>query len=523
MAKKAYLGGKIRRLRRERAMTQVDMAGALGISPSYLNLIEHNQRPLTLSLLFKIGKVFEVNLEMFSEDADSRLVSDFTEMFGDPIFRGADIAPGEVIELVAAAPVLAQEIISLYGAFRAAREDVRGLSERLSDEQFLSTSTHELRTFLTSIRSFSEILRDHGDLGRRQRDDFLARLVEEIEKLGTTIDEMLEFAAAAGPDAGSAGAPAEEVRDLLQARGNYFPELEEVAETLRDALELDGHRREEILAGELARRHGVGVRIVPVEAAETDQEAVEANQNSLLMSEVLSRGARAFRLAREIVMRERQPAVEDALADERLTSPDSKSLARRALSGYLAAAMLMPYERFLSAATATRYDIELLARRFETSLEQVCHRLTTLRRPGAAGLPLHFLRVDLAGNVSKQFSISGLHVPRYGGLCPRWNVHAAFLSPYRFNARIERLPDGATYLNVARAVRRSASRAGDPDGWYALGIGCEVAHARSMVYSDGIDLGPPLKTVPVGVTCRLCERHDCAERVTPAVFRAASA
>ena len=115
--------------------------------------------------------------------------------------------------------------------------------------------------------------------------------------------------------------------------------------------------------------------------------------------------------------------------DDMLTSDEARALCRVALASYFAGAMLMPYEPFLEAAEALRYDIELLGHRFRTSFEQVCHRVTTLRKPGALGVPFHFIRVDIAGNISKRFSGSGIRFARFAGACPRWNVFAAFLTP----------------------------------------------------------------------------------------------
>ncbi len=173
---------------------------------------------------------------------------------------------------------------------------------------------------------------------------------------------------------------------------------------------------------------------------------------------------------------------------------------------------------FLDAARGVRYDIETLCRRFDAGFEQVCQRLTSLRRPGFAAIPFHFLRVDIAGNVVKQFSASGLHIARFGGACPRWNVHAAFLAPDRIDRQIARMPDGTTFFNIARALRRGPARPADPPAWYAIGLGCEIAHAEELVYGDGLDLIGSANLVPVGVTCRLCERADCAQRAATAMF-----
>ncbi len=74
--RKAMLGPKIRRFRTDLGMSQTEMAGEIGISPSYLNLIEHNQRPVTVPLLFKLGQAFELDLKQFAEDDDAKCEDD---------------------------------------------------------------------------------------------------------------------------------------------------------------------------------------------------------------------------------------------------------------------------------------------------------------------------------------------------------------------------------------------------------------------------------------------------------------
>jgi len=519
MATKVLMGGKVRRLRREQGLTQVDMARRLGISPSYLNLIEHNQRPLTLSLLLNIGKTFGVDLEVFSEDEESRLAADLTELFGDPLFRDIDFSQSELLDMVAAAPGLCHEVLALYRAFRKAREDVRSLTERLSGDTFLSTSTHELRTFLTSIRSFSEILHDHSDIDAAERQAFLGLLVGESEKLASTINEMLDVAAAAGREGEEGGVlPGEEVRDFFQSQGNYFDDLELAAETFRDSLAAEGGARGTAMIAELSRRHGIGVRVEPVAPGAAGYRFYDPEQRRLFLSEALPPTSRDFQVARQVALASAEDLLDPVLAADPPSSPAARDQARGALAGYFAAAAMMPYAPFLEAAQSLRYDVELLGRRFDAGFEQICHRLASLRRPGAGGVPFHFVRVDIAGNVIKQFSASGLHIARFGGACPRWNVHQAFLAADRIDRQIAQMPDGGTYFNIARALRRAPARPADPAIWYAVGLGCELSYAGDLVYGDGLDLGAAENVVPVGVTCRLCERTDCAQRVAPAIF-----
>jgi predicted transcriptional regulator len=175
----------------------------------------------------------------------------------------------------------------------------------------------------------------------------------------------------------------------------------------------------------------------------------------------------------------------------------------------------MPYQSFLEAARTERYDIDLIGHRFRASFEQTCHRLTTLRRPGAEGVPFHMVRVDIAGNISKRFSASGLRFARFSGACPRWSVFEAFTTPGLIRTQLSQMPDGAAYFWIARTVSRESGGWHSPRSMVALGLGCEASRARELVYADGIDLENREVMVPVGTTCRLCERMDCEQRAFP--------
>ncbi len=152
----------------------------------------------------------------------------------------------------------------------------------------------------------------------------------------------------------------------------------------------------------------------------------------------------------------------------------------------------------------------------------MCHRLTTLRRPGTQGIPFHFLRVDIAGHVSKRFAGTNMRIPKYGGLCPRWNVHRAFTMPGRIDTQFARMPDGDTYICIARAFAQSGARFGEAQIHYAVSIGAELSHAGDIVYADGFDLESEASITPVGTNCRVCERVGCRQRAQPALIGAPS-
>lgn len=447
------LGAKVRLLRRRETLTQAALAERLGISASYLNLIENNRRPLTAKLLLRLAQEFELDLSSFAPSGDARMVAELREVFGDAMFDSTLVTASDVREFAAATPSVAKAVLELYRAYRSTLASAEAMAQRLSGSA------------------------------------------------GTTIPLGAN--------------PTEVVNDLLQARGNFFPTIEAAAERLwADArLQPDGIWSRLI---EFLEERGVQVRLAPVEAGQA-MRTYDPVRKCLTISEVLPPRSRRFQLAHQVGLLcfgEQFDALD--LLDEDLAGPN-RSLIRVAIANYFAAAVLMPYGSFLAAAKEVRYDLVLLAHRYRTSFEQVCHRLTTLRKPGAEGVPFHFLRIDVAGNISKRFSASGIRMPRFSGACPRWNVHSAFLTPGMIRLQLSRMPDGTLYFCLARTVERASGGYHTPHTVHSIGLGCELRFAKEMVYADGLDLADVAGATPVGVTCRTCEQNGCEQRVFASV------
>ena len=180
---------------------------------------------------------------------------------------------------------------------------------------------------------------------------------------------------------------------------------------------------------------------------------------------------------------------------------------------------MMPYARFLAAAQECRHDLEVLCGRFGASIEQVAHRLSTLQRPGAKGIPFFFVRVDQAGTITKRHSATRLQFARFGGACPLWNVHRAFETPGRFLRQLAETPDGVRYISLARDVSKSGGSWDAPVRRYAIALGCEVRHAGSLVYADTLDVSNDDAFEPIGISCRICERKSCHQRSVPPLER----
>ncbi|MEQ1897806.1 MAG: short-chain fatty acyl-CoA regulator family protein [Vicinamibacterales bacterium] len=455
MPVKLALGAKVRSLRRQQRMTQADLATRLGISASYLNLIEHNRRSFPADLLVKLASVLPVDLKSLSTDHDDRTLSALLEALSDPLFDSGDLIANDVQEMAATHPAAVRAMLRLYEAYNDARDSARNLAVKFSD--------------------------------------------------GAAVGEMPE-----------ARFPTEEVSDLLQRHLNYFPELEDGAEQL--AAEASLHQPDAIFANlttHLQRTHGVTVRVEQTSQMQGALRRFDPERRILWLSEVLRRGSRNFQLAHQIGLLAHREAIDRLAAEPGLTTDESRALSRVALANYFASAVLMPYEAFFKAVKAERYDIELLGHRFRASFEQVCHRLTTLRRTGSEGVPFHMLRIDIAGNISKRFSATGMRFARFTGACPRWNVFEAFLTPGMIHTQVAEMPDGHVYFELASTVRKQGGGYRAPRTQYAVSLGCELAQARELVYADGLDLSSKGARVPIGPSCRLCDRLDCEQRAFP--------
>ncbi|MHA1599771.1 MAG: short-chain fatty acyl-CoA regulator family protein [Alphaproteobacteria bacterium] len=499
MLNDARLGIRIRRLRTGKRDTQARMAGRLGISASYLNLIENDRRPLTPALLGRLVEVYGVDEQVFLTDTPARLRADLAQVIADPLYPGPRLGERGLTELAATLPAAGRALLSLFRAYLAARSEAHGLGERLASDPFLAESRHRLLTRLTSIRSYSEILRDNVDLAVDRRQRFVDVLVDESEQLTGLVGEVFDFLAAEGTMGLAAqDSPLTLVEGLVRTHNNHYPELENAADALRESLVALPLGLHAALVEALQREHGV---------------AVEAEGDTTVQP--LPHESRTFQVARRLALLSCGPAIDRCLADVGTLPPPARELYQQVLGSYLAAAVIMPYGPFRQAVTDLRHDLEALQHRFGASFEQICHRLTTLQRPGAEGVPFHLLRVDIAGNVNKSFSASGLHIPRHGGLCPRWNAHLAFLTPGRIDTQIAQLPDGARYLFVAKAISRATGEQGAPCSHYSVAIGCDISFAPHLVYADGLVTDSQAHDVLVGLSCRQCPRRDCAQRAAP--------
>ena len=469
------MGVQLRRLREERGLTQVALARALGLSASYLNQIEQNQRPMTVPVLLKINAELGVDVQRFSDDEEARLIAGLCDVVADqplsttlPGTGGAGAAPqqvsmAEIRELASSMPAVARTLIGVHTRYRQSLERLDALASQLGDERGAQS--------LTALPPLAY----------------------------------------------------EEVRDYFFAHHNHMAELDDAAEHCAARWGVEPRRAEGALLQRLEQGHGVRVVTPGPDApllAGATQRLFEPGSGVLYLSDRLEPGQRTFQMATQLAFLEMEPVLQRLAQDARLSSPQARQLARIGLANYFAGALLMPYTAFLRAAEEESYDIERLGQRFGVGFEAVCHRLSMLQRPQARGIPFIFIRVDRAGNISKRQSATHFHFSRIGGTCPLWNVYEAFAQPGRIVTQLARMPDGRTYLWVARTVAHSGGAWGTPGKLHAVALGCDIQHAPQWVYAQGLNLTDPAAAVPIGMGCKVCERSDCPQRAFPPMGRA---
>lgn len=440
--KAVFVGPRLRRLRRDLGLTQTAMAEDLEISPSYIALIERNQRPLTAKVLLKLASIYKVNLDQFVGDGGTNLTKRIKDVLKDPLYAELDLGPSEPDELAEGYPGLAEALVRAHKAYQDAQ---------------------------------------------------LA--LADWRKRGPAYDTL------------------EEARAFLSSQHNYFDGIDRKAEKI--GLE---HVGPDALAGYLEAECGYRTRRMPSEVMGGVIRRLDPHTKQMMLDRSLTAAAASFQFALQITYLSFNDEIDAAMNVRPEWSDDGRQIARRALANYAAGAILMPYSTFFGAAEEHKYDIEVLMNGFDVSFEQVAHRLSTLQRPEATGVPFFFIRADAAGNVSKRYAGEDIPFARHGGSCPLWNVHAAFKSPQRILTQIAELPDGARFFSIARTVIAGGGAHLAPRAERAVALGCAIEHAHRLVYTQDIDLATAPAT-PIGVTCTLCHRTDCLSRAAPPLGR----
>ena len=374
---------------------------------------------------------------------------------------------------------------------------VSDMREAMADPVFAEHSTPLADLRLTASNA-PALARAFLDLHRayRQTHERLASLDEALGR----------------EDARTQPSPWDEVRDFFHYCDNYIDAVDRAAEHFASQAGSDGIR-----AHALNTLEASGVTVSFHDASRIRHYDPERRQ--LTLSARANPETQGFQLLLQLALLKQEALLEATLDLARFQSDQARAIAKIGLANFFAGAALMPYTAFLAAARDARHDLEVLAHRFGASIEQVAHRLSTLQRPGAKGIPFFFVRVDQAGTITKRHSATRLQFARFGGACPLWNVHRAFETPGRFLRQLAETPDGVRYINLARDVSKPGGSFGAPTRRFAIALGCEVRHAADLVYADDLDLANPRAFEPIGISCRICERKDCHQRSVPPLER----
>lgn len=428
------------------------MAGVLGISPGYVNLLENNQRSLSVRLLMALADSYQVDWRSLVSDEAPNQLAELRSVIKDPMFSGGVPDLQELRAALDHAPRLVEQFLKLYSIHRTTlerimRQDTDGASKGL-----------------------------------------LASSGEAV------------------------------IHDFFRGNSNYFHSLETAAERLRAAEPCAPDDIYAVLKARLAKQHGIKVSRRPAEEMTQALRDYDRGGRVVYLSEALDHCNQVFQLAHVLCLVEQQVLLDELTTESGVTSRTSLARCQVELANYFAAAFLMPYDAFLKTVEDTAYDIDRVSIRFGVSFEQACHRLTTLQRPGAQGIPLFFLRVDKAGNVTKRFNSTSFHLAEYGGACPVWNIHMAFRTPGVLLPQFIELPDGNRYFTVSRTVDRPATNLETQDHRLAVALGCELQYAKKLRYAASYNVDHQHMFSPIGINCHLCPRRACTQRAHQPVF-----
>ena len=431
----------MRRLRRASGLTQAGLAQALDVSPSYLNLIEANQRPLSAALMLRLAERFDFDPRSLAGTVPGDGAEALRRRLADPMFADLNIDRAQLEDWIASAPDASEAFARLFD---------RGVSS-----------------------------------GVPLQNDMIAATRREIERWR-----------------------------------NHFADLDRAAETLADELRLGSTALYAAMYERLRVRHRLSIRILPVDVMPDSLRRLDLHARQLQLSELLDPASRTFAAAYQLAQLEAKDEIDALVRGGDFAERASERLFRRHLTSYFAAALMMPYARFLRACESTGYDVELLQRRFGAGFEQVVHRLTTLQRVGARGLPFFMLRIDRAGQASKRHSgASNSPLVESEGRCPLWRVHEAFSTPGRLITQLVVLEDDSRWFSLARTVQPQGGRAGGIRAEFAIGLGLSAELASPLASARGIDLRRGEAT-PIGLGCSACTRPDCPQRSAPPAGRA---
>lgn len=227
-------GSRIRERRETLGLKQAALARTVGISASYLNLIEHNRRRIGGKLLVGIARALGVDVAALAEGAEAALLADLMEAAA--AMPKASAEEDRCEEFVGRFPGWAALAAAQRRRIASLEREADALADRLSHDPSLSASLHDVLTAVASIRSASAILSDTADLGRAWRKRFVRNIREDSRRLSESAGSLVDYLDSGGARETGAASPQEELEEWLAARGHHLPPLEGATPMSADSL-----------------------------------------------------------------------------------------------------------------------------------------------------------------------------------------------------------------------------------------------------------------------------------------------
>ena len=427
------IGHKIKTKRRKLGIAQAALSKKISISPSYLNLIESGKRKVSVDLLLKLANELNIEISDISKKTDTNLYQNLMDLLGDNLFEDLDITNFDIKELVNTNPLIAKALVKLGDNYKKKNQDIVSKVENISGK------------FIDS-----------------RKNSF----------------------------------PGEVVSDFLQENENYFPKLEELASNFFSKIQINNRMGYTSICEYLLRKHGIEVKDVVPDEKKPFTKQFDVDKKIFLVSDYLTLETKKLYAGAQVAQLEFSQVIDEYLNSFSFPSEESKKLSKVALLNYAGAAIIMPYKPFYEECIKQRYDVELLQNTFAVSFEQVAHRITCLQDPKMQGIPFHMLRADVAGNISKAFTMPG-----------------------KINAAVSKMSNGEKYICIARTVEKGIGKHGMEKTLLSIGLGCQVKYAKDFVYADSLNLNDKKTETPIGVNCRTCDRMDCQQRAFPPLHK----
>ena len=449
---KTFIGPRLRQLRRDHKQTQAQMAEKLGISAAYVNLLEKNQRSLSVQVLMALSDNYNVDWRDVVQEKNTTVLADLRNVIQDPLFEETPPDLDEMRAAVDHAPRLVAHFLRLHQSHRSAMDNIMRIGSSQMPQEVLASSPETI------------------------------------------------------------------IHDFFRDNMNYFPPLEQAAESLNAEESCAADDVYANLKARLSDKHGITVVVAPVDTMDEALRIYDEAAGILRLSEAMDHTNRKFQLAHMLCFVEFRHILDEITIGSRLHGSSYADRCHVELANYFAAAYLMPYEAFITLAEQTNYDIDRLASGFSVSFEQASHRLTTLQRHGRRGVPFFFLRVDKAGNVTKRFNATSFNIAEHGGSCPVWNIHTAFRNPGVILPQFVELPDGEQFFTLSRTTERPVYSHDTQDRRLIITLGCEIRHADRLIYSSTLANSMNRTFSPIGINCHLCQRKACSQRAHAPLF-----